>query len=404
MKIAYFDCLAGASGDMILAALLDAGLTETSLREGLKALQLDTFDLTIQTVLKNGFRATQLQVKTLQESPPRRLEEIYSILQASRLEAGIREKAGQIFERLASVEAGIHGKSPAEVHLHELSADDTVVDVVGALVGIQELGIERIVCSPLPLGRGFVQSAHGPLPLPAPATLELLQGVPVFGSQAEFELVTPTAAVLLTTLAHEFGVIPSMRLERVGYGAGQRDLPNPNLLRVILGTMPSVDSAAGVETLYLLETNLDDFNPQFYEQIFQHLFEAGAVDVFLTPIQMKKNRPGSLLSLLCSPGNVEALEAILFNETSTLGVRRRMLERRALPRTTREIQTPWGTVRIKIARLGEGILKAAPEYEDCRLLAEQYNLPVREVYLEAQVATQAWLNEAGKDLEFPQNF
>jgi hypothetical protein len=404
MKIAYFDCLSGASGDMILAALLDAGLLEATLRENLKGLHLDTFELNVQQVQKSGFRATQVRVTIHQHSPPRRLGEIQAIIQSSALHPLVQENALKIFERLASVEAGIHGKTISEVHLHELSGDDTIVDVLGSLVGIQQLGIERIVVSPIPLGRGFVDSAHGMIPLPAPATLELLKGAPVFGSPLEAELITPTASVIFSELAHSFGAIPPMRLEAVGYGAGMRDLPVPNILRVIIGTAQGNTGSASIETLSLLETNLDDFNPQFYEPVISHLFEAGAVDVYLSPIQMKKNRPGTMLSVLCHPNESEILESILFNETSTLGVRRRLIERHALPRTTRQVQTTWGKVRIKIAELGEGKLKAAPEFEDCRALAEQHKIPIKDVYLQAQIRAQQWLQELRNDLSKSEDF
>ncbi len=388
MKIAYFDCFSGASGDMILSSLLDAGLPEAILREGLKQLKLDTFDLHVQQVLKSGFKATQVRVEVHQQSPPRRLDEIEAIIRSSALDPEVQEKALQIFERLAGVEAGIHGKELSEVHLHELSGDDTIVDVVGTLIGIQQLGIEQIVVSPIPLGRGTVEAAHGKIPLPAPATLELLKNAPVYGSPLEVELVTPTAAVLFSELAHSFGAIPPMRLEAVGYGAGMRDLPTPNLLRLLIGTSEGSTGSAKVETLCLLETNLDDFNPQFYEPVMSHLFEAGAVDVYLSPIQMKKNRPGTLLSVLCLPQVAEQLERILFNETSTLGVRRQLIERHALPRTMGQVQTTWGKVRIKIAELGSGRRKFSPEYEDCRALAEQHHIPIKDVYLEAQIKGQ----------------
>jgi len=388
MKIAYFDCFSGASGDMILSSLLYAGLPEAILREGLKRLNLDTFELHVQQVLKSGFRATQVRVEVHQQSPPRRLDEIEAIIRSSALDLEVQEKALRIFERLASVEAGIHGKELSEVHLHELSGDDTIVDVVGSLIGFQQLGIEQIVVSPIPLGRGTIEAAHGKIPLPAPATLELLKNAPVYGSPLEVELVTPTAAVLFSELAYSFGAIPPMRLEAVGYGAGTRDLPVPNLLRLLIGTSEGSTGPANVETLCLLETNLDDFNPQFYEPVMSHLFEAGAVDVYLSPIQMKKNRPGTLLSMLCLPQEAEKLESILFSETSTLGVRRRLTERLALTRTTGQVQTTWGKVRIKIAEPGGGRQKFSPEYEDCRALAEQHHIPIKDVYLEAQIKGQ----------------
>lgn len=401
MKIAYFDCLSGASGDMILAALLDAGLSEVTLRERLAGLHLGTVELVIQPVLKNGFKATRVQVMTNLRSPERKLGEINALIQSSDLDPTIRDRALQIFARLAGVEARIHGKSPTELHLHELSGDDTIVDVVGTLFGMQELGIEQIVVSPLPVGRGFVDSAHGKIPLPAPATLELLKGAPLTGSPLDVELVTPTAAVLFAELAHSFGAIPPMLLESVGYGAGAMDLPAPNLLRVLIGNSSDHVGYADLQTLVLLETNLDDFNPQFYEPVVNHLFEAGAADVFLSSILMKKNRPAILLSVLCQPHLMTKMEEILFAETSTLGVRRQLIERHALQRTIREVQTSWGTVRLKIARLGDSSIKAAPEFDDCRALAELNQIPVKDVYLEAQLQFQRGLGETGRDSTQP---
>ena len=385
MKIAYFDCISGASGDMILGALLDAGLPEATLRERLAALRLDGFDLRCRQVVKNGLSATKVDVLVADHVPARRLPDIEAIVQGSDLPPAIKDKAAAIFRRLGEVEAGIHATTPDQVHLHELGGVDTIVDVVGALVGLDALGIEAVYASPLPLGRGFVRGAHGQIPLPAPATLALLEGVPVVGSDLEVELVTPTGAALLTSLAVAFGPVPAMTLAAVGYGAGGRDLPIPNVLRLLVGDQATPGDAT-VETLAVLETNIDDLNPEIYDYTMARLFKAGALDVFLSPIQMKKNRPATLLRVLCQPGDADALTAILFAETSTLGVRRHMVMRHCLARSSHTVETPYGQVRVKVARWGDRQAKAAPEYDDCRRLAEASGVPLREVYRAAERA------------------
>lgn len=387
MRIAYFDCIAGASGDMILGALLDAGLSETALLEGLAALQLNEFSLRSRRVLKNGLSAIKVDVLTPDKVPARTLPEIESIVTESSLPLDIKEQAVSIFRRLGEVEANIHGTALERVHLHELGGVDTIVDVVGALVGLEALGIEEIYASPLPMGRGFVNGAHGPIPLPAPATLALLKGVPVVGVDQEVELVTPTGAVLLSSLAASFGPMPAMSLTAVGYGAGGRDLPIPNVLRLLLGNQATPQDAV-TETLMMLETNVDDLNPEIYDYVMTRLFEAGSLDVFLSPIQMKKNRPATLLRVLCRPDDAEALISILFTETSTLGVRQQVVTRLCLGRTIHTVNTPYGPVRVKVARWGETKAKAAPEYDDCRRLAEANRVPLREVYRAAEQAAE----------------
>lgn len=393
MKIAYFDCIAGVSGDMILGALLDAGLPEAELRRRLAALRLVDFDLEVRRVIKNGFSAIQVNVLVADDAPARHLPDIEAIVAHSDLPPSIKERALAIFRRLGQVEAGIHGLPLDQVHLHELGGLDTIVDVVGALAGLDALGVDQVAASPLPMGRGWVRGAHGQIPLPAPATLALLQarpeqgqpGVPIVGSPLDVELVTPTGAALLSGLAATFGPIPPMMLTAVGYGAGGRDLPIPNVLRLLLGEPPA-SGAAAVETLTALETNIDDLNPEIYDYVMARLFEAGALDVFLSPIQMKKNRPATLLCVLCRPEAVEALTALVFAETSTLGVRQHSVLRRCLARSSHTVETPFGPVRVKVAQLGPGQAKAAPEYEDCRRLAAASGVPLREVYRAAERA------------------
>ena len=378
MKIAYFDCIAGASGDMILGALVDAGLPIEMLRERLSALKLgDEFRLQTQKVSKNGFGATKVDVIVSEDEHHhgRYVAEIEAIIHKSDLPEQIQEKAVGMFRRLAEVEAGIHGVPVESVHLHEVGGVDTIVDVIGALVGLEALGVEQVHASPLPLGLGFVKGAHGQIPLPAPATLALLQGIPVRGSDVEMELVTPTGALILTTVCKTFGSIPPMTLTGLGYGAGGRDLPIPNVLRLLVG-----EQGLGVENLMLLETNVDDNSAEINGYVMEKLFAAGALDVFFMPIQMKKNRPATMLSVLCRPTDVDQLETILFRETSTLGVRRQSVERHCLVRESETVRTPYGPIRVKVARLADGTTKRAPEFEDCRHAAETHGVPLRVVY------------------------
>jgi hypothetical protein len=385
MKIAYFDCIAGASGDMLLGAMLDAGLEVEALNEKLKALHLENeFELKAQKVNKNGFGATKVDVllhEPYEHQHGRHLAEIESLIRKGSLTETVQEKAIGMFRRLAEVEAGIHGKPVGEVHLHEVGGVDTIVDVVGTLLGLDSLGVEQVFSSPLPLGRGFVQGAHGLIPLPAPATVALLKGIPVQGSEIEMELVTPTGALLLSTLCRAFGPIPAMILSGQGYGAGGRDLPIPNVVRLLLGERSEVrGQGTEIETLIMLETNIDDNSAEVNGYVMEQLFAAGALDVFFTPIQMKKNRPATLISILSRPEDMEKLELLLFRETSTLGVRRQPVERRCLERTSEVIDTPYGPISVKVARLPDGTSKRAPEYEDCKRAALAHGVPLRKVY------------------------
>jgi uncharacterized protein (TIGR00299 family) protein len=385
MKIAYFDCVAGASGDMLLGALLDTGLPEEVLRGMLAGLGLPGFDLRVRRVMKNGIGATKVDVIVDDQAPERHLTDLVEVVAQGALAPKVRDRAITVLTRLGEVEAGIHGVPVDAVHLHELGGLDTIVDVVGVLAGMDALGIEQVVVSPVPLGRGTIRTAHGEIPLPAPATLALLRGAPVTGSEIRSELVTPTGAALLTSLADAYGSIPAMTLTAVGYGAGGRDLPIPNVMRLLIGeSAPAADVPPKVVSV--IETNIDDLNPEVYEHVMSRLFKAGALDVFLTPIQMKKNRPATLLRVICRPADSGTMTNILFEETSTLGVRRHVMERETLPRTMLEVQTPYGIARVKTARLPDGRIKAAPEYEDCRRLAEAQGVPLRDVYLAAELA------------------
>jgi uncharacterized protein (TIGR00299 family) protein len=384
MKTAYFDLISGASGDMILGALVDAGLPFAELQEALSLLDLPEFALTQERVMRGAFSATKVDVRTADTAQARSLADIAAIITASHLPAGIQERALRIFRRMVEVEAGIHGVSPEEIHLHELGAVDTIVDVTGALLALERLAIGCVFASPVPLGRGLSRGAHGPLPLPAPATVALLRGAKVVGVDHPLETVTPTAAALLADLVARFGAIPAMRLTAVGYGAGTRTTPEPNVLRVLLGET-SDPADGGEETLALLETNIDDMNPEVYGYVIERLLAAGALDAYLTPVLMKKNRPAVVLSVLCKPAGAAALRALVFAETTTLGIRTQEVTRQCLQRASRTVSTPYGEIRIKVARWDEGE-KAAPEYEDCRRAAEIHRVPLLHVYEAAMEA------------------
>jgi uncharacterized protein (TIGR00299 family) protein len=384
MKLAYFDCFSGISGDMTLGALVDAGCAVEHLRAELRGLQVPGWDLTAEKVWKNGMAATYVKVKTGDQSKHRSLSAILEILEKSQLAPVVRERAGAIFRRLGEAEARVHDVQVEKIHFHEVGAVDAIVDIVGACVGFQALGIDKFACSPLNVGGGTAKMAHGVLPVPAPATANLLQGKPTYSNGVQKELVTPTGAAIVATLCDAFGPQPAMSVSAIGYGAGMADLEGqPNVVRIMVGEAAEKSVAGFDEEIAVVEANLDDMNPQIYGYFLEKALEAGALDVYTTPVQMKKNRPGTLLTVLCKPQDTNPLMTLIFAETTTFGVRTYRAQRRVLPREWVNVGTEFGEVRIKLSRVNGRILHVAPEFEDCRKLAVEKNVPLQRVIAEA---------------------
>ncbi|MCS7185673.1 MAG: nickel pincer cofactor biosynthesis protein LarC [Armatimonadetes bacterium] len=378
MEVAYFDCFAGVSGDMALGAILDAGAPLDKILEGLKTLPLKGWDLRVERVRKGLIESTSVTVLADEHHPERRLADIELIISDSDLPEAVKTRSTKIFHLLAQVEAKVHGTRVDEVHFHEVGAVDSIIDIVGVVYALYLLGVREVYSSALPFSRGRVKTAHGELPVPAPATMELLCGIPTYPLDIDSELVTPTGAALLKGLAKSFGSPPPFTPKRVGYGAGKKDLPFPNVLRVVVGEMPD-DIHLERERLTVIETNLDDMTGELVGFVVERLFEAGARDVWVTPAQMKKNRPAVVLSVLCDSETLPAALQILLRETTTLGVRVQEVERLCLPREFVEVETPYGVVKVKVAKLGNEIVNIAPEYEDCREVALKQKVPLKEV-------------------------
>jgi pyridinium-3,5-bisthiocarboxylic acid mononucleotide nickel chelatase len=391
LTILHFDCFSGAAGDMILGALLDAGLSLDDLRGALGSLAIDRDVVWTERVTRAGIRATKFHVRG-EEAPGehtghhghRHLCEVERLIDGSALSAVGKDRAKTLFRRLAEVEAAVHGTSIEKVHFHEVGALDSIVDVVGTVYALEALGVSRVTASPLNVGTGSVATSHGLYPVPAPATTRLLEGVPVYSGRQQGELVTPTGALLISAYAETYGGTPSMRLQRAGYGAGSRDFSEaPNVLRVLIGESAG---QALVETVSVIETEIDDMNPQIFGLLIEQLIGAGALDVFYTPIQMKKNRPGILLSIIAPPQSRERLTSILFRESTTIGVRHTDMQRECLERETVTVATPFGPVRVKVARRNGEVLNAAPEFDDCARVAAERGRPVKEVHAAAMKA------------------
>jgi uncharacterized protein (TIGR00299 family) protein len=386
LKTAYFDCFSGISGDMCIGAIVDAGVPLEEIESELRAIPLKGYSLRQKKVKRSGFSATKVDVVLKEEggrmkSPVKTFRDIREIIQTSRLSRQIRQKGLDVFRLLFEAEAKVHGKTLNTVHLHELGALDCIVDIIGTIIGLSLHGVERVFASPVNVGSGFVTTEHGILPVPAPAAAEILKNVPVYSSDMPYELATPTGVAILKGLTSAFGDIPCMEFESIGIGAGSRDFKNrPNVLRIFIGSTPSAmgKGLSCGERVSVIETNIDDMNPQIYESVMEKLFEAGALDVYLTNIIMKKGRPGITLSALCEEDRRECLCAIILKETSSIGLRFYEAERRTLQREILELKTDYGKVRVKISGLGD-MLKASPEYEDCKKIAGKLKIPLRDV-------------------------
>jgi uncharacterized protein (TIGR00299 family) protein len=378
MKILYLDCASGISGDMMLGALVDAGVDLAEIQAGVDSLGVAECRLECASVKRHSFRATKLTVQHPEQKAHRHLHHITDMIARSRLTAAQQDLAVRIFTRLGEAEAKVHGSTLQRVHFHEVGALDSIADIVGAAIGIDLLGVDRIVCSPVPTGSGYIQIAHGRVSVPAPATAELLTGIPLAESPVVSELTTPTGAAIVATVAHAFGPLPAMRIEKIGYGAGDRDFQEQaNILRILLGH--DAGSVVMQDQVTVLETNLDQATAEVIGHCAERLMAEGALDVFTTPIQMKKNRPACLLTVLCSPADEERLEAILFAESLTLGVRRWRADRRKLPREAVELETPWGVLAGKRIQMPDGSTRVAPEYDACRAVAQAHNLPLQAI-------------------------
>jgi hypothetical protein len=379
-RIAYLDCVGGIAGDMLLAALIDAGADEAELQSVPSLLGIEPVEIAVERTERHGVAALRVRVMAPPDPPPRTWRAMREIIEAATLDTRPRARALGAFSRLAEAEAAVHGIPVDDVHFHELGGVDTLVDVCGAAVLLDDLGVERVFCSPLPYARGLVESAHGVLPAPAPATVELLRGAQLQGAEGGKELVTPTGAALAVTLADGFGPPPLLLLETVGYGAGSDDFPDrPNLLRVLLG---QAEPATGAEVV-LLETNLDDLNPELVPDAAERCFAAGALDVWTVPAQMKKGRPGLVLAALARPEHEWAVAAAVLEETSALGVRVSRLRRYELEREERLVELDGGSVRVKVGRLDGRVVNVAPEHDDCAELARLTGRPVKAVWAEA---------------------
>jgi pyridinium-3,5-bisthiocarboxylic acid mononucleotide nickel chelatase len=403
MRLFYFDCFAGASGDMIIGAMLDLGLDLEELKTQISRLNLDGYHLSARKVIKSGLSATKFDVELEPQSQPHRtFKDIRNLIEESDLSEAVKRDSTNVFRRLAEVEAQAHGKPTEEIHFHEVGAVDSIIDIVGAAIGFASLGAEQFLCSPLRVGHGTVQTQHGTLPIPAPGTAALLKGVPVYSGDLEGEFLTPTGAAILTTYC-TFGPMPASIFQKTGYGAGSRDYRElANVLRI---TMAETDSSAGQGPMgsseagakqsleqgqvIVIETNIDDMNPQAYGYVFDRAFELGASDAFLTPVQMKKNRPGCLLTILAAPDRLDALAKMLVEETTTLGIRYYEASRQMLSRTIETVETKYGAIRIKVARHGGRTLHFLPEYEDCAQAARRSSVPLIEVQAEATALYRA---------------
>ena len=388
-KIAYLDCGSGISGDMTIAALIDVGVGLDNLNKALGSLDLPGLELRAVEVKRRGFRAIRVTVEAEPEHTHRDWRQITALIDSGNLTDRQKDLARRIFTILAKAESRVHGIPIEKVHFHEVGATDSIADIIGAAVGWDLLGVDRVVASPVPTGSGKIRIAHGECSIPAPATAELLRGVPLAESSIRHELTTPTGAAILVTLADSFGPVPAMKIKRIGYGAGRRDFPQrPNILRLLVGEAVE-DAEHDAEDVCVLETNLDDERGEIVAHCISRLWQSGALDVFTTSIGMKKDRPAVKITVVCRPGDAALIEDILFDETTTLGVRRWSAARSVLRREPLTVETPWGPVEGKIGWRRDGVLRFAPEYEFCRRVAIENNVPLRDVYEAAGKAFDA---------------
>jgi len=388
-ETAYLDAFSGLSGDMLLGALLDAGLDLGELEQALASLKLGGYRLATQRRVVSGISAVKFEVELFEPQPERKLGEIRGIIEASELTAAVKETAVAAFAALAEAEAKVHRTSPEQVHFHEVGAVDSIIDIVGAAWGLARLEIHQLLVSPLPMGGGFVRSRHGQLPVPAPATVELLAGFPVKLRDGQGEMVTPTGAALVKVLARPAPVPLTFEIERIGYGAGSASFDDrPNLLRLMLGREAA---PAGSDEIVEIATNIDDLNPQMYDYVSERLFAAGAYDVVLTPTIMKKGRPAITLTVLAEAARRDAIADILFSETTTIGLRYHPVSRLKLEREIKQVQTRWGPIRVKVSRRGGGVVNLSPEYEDCRRAAADHGVALKAVMQEAHSAAHEQL-------------
>lgn len=392
MKILYLDCVGGISGDMTLGALLDAGVDARELIQQLRLLPLTGYEIKITEETKGCWRGTRVRISlNVPDQPHRHLSDVLKLIAVAPLPAPVKEMSGRVFQRLAAAEARVHGITPEDVHFHEVGAVDSILDIIGSCLAFYLLRVQKIYCSPLPVGHGTIRCAHGILPVPAPATAELTRGLPLRSVDVEGELVTPTGAAIASTLAEHFGPLPSMHIDQIGYGLGSRDYDLPNFLRVFVGQISEKKCSASAqlswEEILVLETDIDDMNPEFFPYVDDVLRQAGAMDVFFLPLIMKKGRPGTRLTVLCRPGSEGTLLPIIFRETTTLGVRMRLEQRQTLNRRILQVQTKWGKVGVKVSYFVEHEpLQVKPEFEDCRRLAMESGRTLAEIYHAVQQA------------------
>ena len=382
MKTAYFDCFSGISGDMTVGALIDAGADFNTFQSILSNLNLSGYEVSAEKVLKNGISSTSFKVHVTGDQSHRNLNDILAIIEASSFNQKIKNDAAAIFNILARAEASIHGTTIDKIHFHEIGAVDSIIDICGAAICMWILEIERVINSPVNTGRGFVKTAHGILPVPAPATAEILKGTYIYSGAIEAELATPTGAAILSYYSSSTSPIPLLNVSSIGYGAGSKDLPLPNLLRVFIGTPAAEDRDGDIVTE--IETSIDDMNPEFYSHIFSMLFQKGALDAVIIPAFTKKNRPASILKILCPPDKADAVSDTIFRETTTSGLRIHNVKRKILKRRMAAVPTCYGLINVKIHEMNGEIVTIAPEYEDCRKAAEENNRAVKTIYLEAQ--------------------